>query len=76
MTELKASMLLAPSPGVRARDSLLRRGRAGRIEARVALKALLAQTTDFALDSAGAPRWVDSLLVRRHEHLPIAATAR
>jgi cytochrome P450 len=47
-----------------------------RIEARAVLKAVLAQTQDFALDPSGAPRWVDSLLVRRHEYLPITATAR
>jgi cytochrome P450 len=47
-----------------------------RIEARAVLKAVLAQTHNFALDPAGAPRWVDSLLVRRHEHLPLTATAR
>jgi cytochrome P450 family 144 len=47
-----------------------------RIEARAVLKAVLAQTHDFVLDAAGAPRWVDSLLVRRHEHLPLTATAR
>ena len=47
-----------------------------RIEARAVLKAVLAQTHDFTLDNADAPRWVDSLLVRRHEYLPITATAR
>ena len=57
MTELKASMLLAPS-------------------ARAVLKAVLAQTHNFTRDTASAPRWVDGLLVRRHEYLPITATAR
>jgi cytochrome P450 len=47
-----------------------------RIEARAVLKAVLAQTKDFALDPADAPCWVDSLLVRRHESLPLIATAR
>jgi cytochrome P450 family 144 len=47
-----------------------------RIEARAVLKAVLGQTHDFALDSARAPRWVDSLLVRRHQQLPITATPR
>jgi cytochrome P450 len=47
-----------------------------RIEARAVLKAVLAQTNDFALDPTGTPRWVDSLLVRRHQQLPITATAR
>jgi cytochrome P450 len=47
-----------------------------RIEARAVLKTVLAQTRDFALDREHAPRWVDSLLVRRHRQLPITATAR
>jgi cytochrome P450 len=47
-----------------------------RIEARVVLKALLAQTRDFALDRQRAPQWVDSLLVRRHQQLPFTATPR
>jgi cytochrome P450 len=47
-----------------------------RIEARVVLKALISQTRDFALDRQRAPQWVDSLLVRRHQQLPIAATPR
>ena len=47
-----------------------------RIEARAVLKTVLAQTRDFALDREHAPRWVDSLLVRRHQQLPITATAR
>ena len=47
-----------------------------RIEARAVLTALLEQTRDFALDPERAPHWVDSLLVRRHQQLPIAATTR
>jgi cytochrome P450 len=47
-----------------------------RIEARAVLKAMLAQTRDFALDTRRAPQWVDSLLVRRHRQLPISVTAR
>jgi cytochrome P450 len=47
-----------------------------RIEARAVLKAVLAQTRHFALDRQHAPQWVDSLLVRRHQQLPITATAR
>jgi cytochrome P450 len=47
-----------------------------RIEARAVLKTVLAQTRHFALDREHAPRWVDSLLVRRHQQLPITATAR
>jgi cytochrome P450 len=40
-----------------------------RIEARAVLTELLEQTQDFALDPDHDPQWVDSLLVRRHEHL-------
>jgi cytochrome P450 family 144 len=47
-----------------------------RIEARAVLKAVLAGTRNFTLDPDGAPQWVDSLLVRRHQQLPIKATAR
>jgi cytochrome P450 family 144 len=47
-----------------------------RIEARAVLKAVLAQTCNFALDPKNAPQWVDSLLVRRHRQLPITAIAR
>jgi cytochrome P450 len=47
-----------------------------RIEARAVLKTVLAQTRHFALDRQHAPQWVDSLLVRRHQQLPITATAR
>jgi cytochrome P450 len=47
-----------------------------RIEARIVLKAVLAQTRDFALDADRDAQWVDSLLVRRHQVLPITASAR
>jgi cytochrome P450 len=47
-----------------------------RIEARAVLKAVLAQTRNFALDPDHSPRWVDSLLVRRHQRLPVAAIPR
>jgi cytochrome P450 family 144 len=47
-----------------------------RIEARAVLKAVLAQTRNFALDPDHSPRWVDSLLVRRHQQLPVAAIPR
>lgn len=40
-----------------------------RIEARVVLEAILDQTAFFEL--AGEPRWVNSLMVRRHEELPL-----
>jgi cytochrome P450 family 144 len=47
-----------------------------RIEARAVLNALLEQTHGFSLDSDHAPRWVDSLLVRRHAQLHVCATPR
>ncbi|MFF3568623.1 cytochrome P450 [Nocardia jiangxiensis] len=46
-----------------------------RIEARAVLRALLEQTRNFELDPERAPRWFDSLLVRRHQRLSITATA-
>jgi cytochrome P450 len=45
-----------------------------RIEARAVLTTLLDKTTGFAVDPDDAPRWAESLLVRRHEHLPLTAT--
>jgi cytochrome P450 len=45
-----------------------------RIEARVVLTALLEQTGHITLDPRHPPRWEDSLMVRRHERLPITAT--
>jgi cytochrome P450 len=47
-----------------------------RIEARVVLSTLFERTREFALDPDDAPRWADSFLVRRHEHLPLVATRR
>jgi cytochrome P450 len=47
-----------------------------RIEARAVLNAFLEQTRDFALDPDQPPRWVDSLLVRRHQQLFVTATSR
>jgi cytochrome P450 len=47
-----------------------------RLEARVVLTTLLARTTSFRLDPDRAPRWVDSLQVRRHDRLPIVLDAR
>lgn len=41
------------------------------MEARAVITALLERTQSFALDPDRAPRWVDSLLVRRHERLPL-----
>jgi cytochrome P450 len=43
-----------------------------RIEAKVVLDALLDRAEHFEL--AGAPRWVNSLMVRRHETLPLHCT--
>jgi cytochrome P450 len=42
-----------------------------RIEARNVLTVLLARTTSITLDPEQAPQWVDSLMVRRHEQLPV-----
>jgi cytochrome P450 len=47
-----------------------------RIEVRAVLNAILEQTRDFSLDPDRAPRWVDSLLVRRHTQLHVYATPR
>jgi cytochrome P450 len=46
-----------------------------RLEARSVLTSLLRRTTTFALDPDDPPRWVNSLMVRRHEHLPVRLTA-
>lgn len=45
-----------------------------RIEAKAVLGTLLAQTEHFEL--AGEPRWVNSLMVRRHATLPLYCTPR
>jgi cytochrome P450 family 144 len=45
-----------------------------RIEARAVLTQLLERTHEFTLDPVDAPRWADSFLVRRHQHLPLKAT--
>jgi cytochrome P450 family 144 len=47
-----------------------------RLEAQVVLTELLERTLSFRLDADKAPRWFDSLQVRRHEYLPIAAEPR
>jgi cytochrome P450 family 144 len=47
-----------------------------RIEARSVLTVLLERTRDITLDPEHAPRWVDSLMVRRHEALPVRLVAR
>lgn len=47
-----------------------------RLEARTVIKVLLDQTRSIALDAHHAPRWVESLQVRRHESLPVRLVAR
>lgn len=42
-----------------------------RLEAGVVLSTLFERTREFALAPDDAPRWADSFLVRRHEHLPL-----
>ena len=46
-----------------------------RLEARNVLRVLLARTTDIRLDPQRPPRWVNSLMVRRHEELPVRLVA-
>jgi cytochrome P450 len=45
-----------------------------RIEARVVLSTLLQHTRSITLDPERASRWVPSLMVRRHEYLPVHLT--
>jgi cytochrome P450 len=47
-----------------------------RIEALNVLTMLLDRTSSIALDSERAPRWVNSLLVRRHDQLPVRLSVR
>jgi cytochrome P450 len=47
-----------------------------RIEARNVLSVLLDRTSRISLDADYLPRWVDSLLVRRHQELPVRLHAR
>jgi cytochrome P450 family 144 len=47
-----------------------------RVEVRNVLRVLLERTDNFVLDSDDSPRWVSSLLVRRHEQLPLRLHAR
>jgi cytochrome P450 family 144 len=42
-----------------------------RLEANVVLRVLLERTNDITLDAERDPRWVDSLLIRRYEQLPV-----
>jgi cytochrome P450 len=47
-----------------------------RIEARILLTVLLERTSSITLDPERPPRWVKSLMVRRHEQLPVRLVAR
>lgn len=47
-----------------------------RLEARIVLTELLERTRSITLVSAQPPRWVHSLLVRRHEQLPVQLVPR
>jgi cytochrome P450 len=47
-----------------------------RIEARNVLTVLLERTSSISLDPEHAPRWENSLMVRRHERLPLRLVAR
>jgi cytochrome P450 len=47
-----------------------------RVEARNVLSVLLERTSSISLDPDRAPRWVNSLMVRRHEQLPVRLVAR
>jgi cytochrome P450 len=46
-----------------------------RIEARNVLTVLLSRTSNIALDPELAPKWTNSLMVRRHEVLPVRLVA-
>ena len=47
-----------------------------RIEARNVLSVLLDRTRSISFDPDSPPHWVDSLLVRRHQELPVRLQAR
>jgi cytochrome P450 len=46
-----------------------------RVEARNVLSVLLARTSDITLDPQHSPKWANSLMVRRHEELPVQLVA-
>ncbi len=46
-----------------------------RVEARNVLSVLLARTSEITLDPLRAPRWANSLMVRRHAELPVHLVA-
>jgi cytochrome P450 len=47
-----------------------------RVEARTMLTVLLARTQNITLDPEREPRWANSLMVRRHDRLPVRLVAR
>jgi cytochrome P450 family 144 len=47
-----------------------------RVEARIVISVLLDRTTAITLDPDRPPRWVQSLIVRRHEELPVRLVPR
>jgi cytochrome P450 len=47
-----------------------------RVEARIVLSVLLDRTDSITLDPGRPPRWVQSLIVRRHEELPVRLASR
>ncbi|MCW2914459.1 MAG: cytochrome [Actinomycetia bacterium] len=47
-----------------------------RIEARSVLTVLLERTSNIALEPEHPPKWVNSLMVRRHEQLPVRLISR
>src|SRR5258708_3669484 len=65
-----------PPPALGHRIHHLVRAALARIEAKALLTTLLERTRDFTVDPNNAPRWAESFLVRRHEHLPLTATRR
>jgi cytochrome P450 len=47
-----------------------------RVEARAVISVLLDRTSSITLDPEDPPRWVESLIVRRHERLPVRLVGR
>lgn len=47
-----------------------------RLEAKIVIEKLLAQTTNIALDPASPPKWVPSMQVRRYQTLRLLVSAR
>ena len=46
-----------------------------RVEARTVISVLLARTSDITLDPQHPPKWANSLMVRRHQELPVRLVA-